>query len=109
MFGKILQANDGSDRAFKALAVALDLARRYQSELHMICVEEMPNLPVTIDEIIEERLDANHVFRPVVKRARDLSDLTRLQGIALVTHLVAGRPVRSIIQFVDRRPRVARV
>jgi nucleotide-binding universal stress UspA family protein len=99
MFAKILQANDGSDRAFKALAAALDLARRYQSELHMICVEEMPNVPATIDEIIEEQLDANHFFRPIIKRARDLA---RLQEVALATHLIAGHPVRSIVEFVER-------
>jgi nucleotide-binding universal stress UspA family protein len=99
MFAKILQANDGSERAFKALAAALDLACRYQSELHMICVEEMPNLPATIDEIIEEKLDASHVYRPVIKRARDLA---RLRQTALATHLVVGHPVRSILEFVER-------
>lgn len=100
MLSKILHANDGSDRAFKALAAALDLARHYQAELHMICVEEIPNLPVTIDEIVEERLGADHFFRPVIKRARELA---RLQQLAIAVHLVAGHPVQRIVDFAERQ------
>jgi hypothetical protein len=36
MFSKILHANDGSDRAFKALVAAIDLAKRGGAELHMM-------------------------------------------------------------------------
>lgn len=99
MFSKILHANDGSDRAFKALAASLDLAHRYRAELHMICVEEIPNLPTTIDEIVEERLDADHAFRPVIKRARELA---RRQGLAIAVHLVVGHPVQRIVDFAER-------
>jgi nucleotide-binding universal stress UspA family protein len=99
MFSKILHANDGSDRAFKALAASCDLARRYGGELHMICVEEIPNLPMTIDEIIEEKLDADHVFRPVVKRAREFA---RAQDLAIAIHLVVGHPVQRIVDFAER-------
>jgi nucleotide-binding universal stress UspA family protein len=99
MFSNILHANDGSDRAFKALAAALDLSRRYQAELHMICVEEIPNLPTTIDEIVEERLEADHFFRPVIKRARELA---RMQEIAIAVHLVAGHPVQRIVDLTER-------
>ena len=40
LFGKILIANDGSEGARKALAAAIELAQRYESELHVITVEE---------------------------------------------------------------------
>ena len=49
---KILLANDGSDGAFKALGTAISLAKQSQAELHMICVEELPMLPTTIDEVV---------------------------------------------------------
>ena len=39
MFAKILHANDGSDRAFRALTAALETAKQCKAELHMICVE----------------------------------------------------------------------
>jgi nucleotide-binding universal stress UspA family protein len=45
MFGKILHANDGSEHAFRALALALAIANQNRSELHIVCVEEIPYLP----------------------------------------------------------------
>jgi nucleotide-binding universal stress UspA family protein len=38
MFKKILVANDGSDGAKKALNVAIDMAQKYNAELHSISV-----------------------------------------------------------------------
>lgn len=98
MFSKILHANDGSDRAFTALDAALELAQRCGSELHMICVEETPNFPATIDEIVEETAEANHFYEPVVHRARDLA---RARRIALAAHVVSGHPVQRIVKFVQ--------
>src|SRR5512135_2844403 len=97
MLSKILLANDGSEGAFKALATALSLAKHYQAELHMIYVEELPLFPTTIDEVIEEKDEANHHFQPVIDRARSLA---RLQDIELRTHILAGHPVPTIIDFI---------
>ena len=63
MYQKILIANDGSDGAAKALAVALKLAHRLKAKLHMICVEEMPRVPATIDEVIEDKLEREPPLR----------------------------------------------
>ena len=68
MFAKILVANDGSDGAFKAFGVALDLAALCQAELHMVCVEEMPHLPTTIDEVVEQEDEEKRRFAPVIAR-----------------------------------------
>jgi nucleotide-binding universal stress UspA family protein len=38
MFGKILHANDGSEHAFRALALALAIAKQNRSEVHIVCV-----------------------------------------------------------------------
>ncbi|MGO8921092.1 MAG: universal stress protein [Stellaceae bacterium] len=98
MFTKILHANDGSERAFAALAVALQLAKRFGSQLHMICVEEMPNFPTTIDELVEEKAEADHLYSPVVERARALA---HAQAIPLAAHVVPGHAVQRIVKFIQ--------
>jgi nucleotide-binding universal stress UspA family protein len=42
MFRKILVAFDGCDPARKAFAVALDMAQKYQSEIHILAVARPP-------------------------------------------------------------------
>jgi nucleotide-binding universal stress UspA family protein len=99
MFRKILIANDGSEGASRALEVALELAKRLDSEIHMISVEEIPRFSTTIDEVIEDKADANHVLRRATGRARfQASSL----GIKLHLHLVAGHAVSSIVDFASR-------
>jgi nucleotide-binding universal stress UspA family protein len=98
MFKKILHANDGSDRAFRALEAALDLAKRFSAQLHMICVEQMPNFPVTIDELVEEKAEADHRYGPQVRRAKELA---RGKGVPLAARVVSGHPVQRIVKFVE--------
>jgi nucleotide-binding universal stress UspA family protein len=100
MFHRILHANDGSDGAAKALAAALRLAKENQAELHMICVEEMPYFPTSIDEVKEERDEENHRFRKVIAHAQSLA---AHQGVTLHPHVVAGHAVRDIVSFVESR------
>ena len=54
MFSKILLTNDGSVPAFRAFALALDIAKQNTAALHMVCVEEIPYLPEFIEEVREE-------------------------------------------------------
>jgi nucleotide-binding universal stress UspA family protein len=96
---KILLANDGSEGAFKALGVAVSLAKHYIAELHMICVEELPMLPTAIDEVIEEREEANHRYEKVIERSQSLCYMQDVDGF---THVVYGHPVPSIIDFIQK-------
>ena len=96
MFKKILNANDGSDPAFKALALALDLARQNKSELHMASVEEVASFPELIAEVETERKNADHRYKQVLKRAKSMA---AEKGVTLVTHVLVGHPVRSIIDL----------
>jgi hypothetical protein len=54
MFRNILCANDGSERAFRALTLAVTMAKESGTELHMVSVEEIDYLPEYIEEIREE-------------------------------------------------------
>jgi nucleotide-binding universal stress UspA family protein len=100
MYKKILAGNDGSDRAFKALAEAFNIAKRYQAELHMIVVEELPRFPGSIDEVEGEIESADRRFAPVIARSKGLA---AEQGVTLQCHVVPGHPVPTIVEFVRER------
>lgn len=101
MFAKILNANDGSDHADKALALALKLARQNGSELHMVCVEEIPALPEFIEEIRETTTVAARRFHKVVQQARSRAEQ---EQVTFRSHLLAGHPVRTIVELASELP-----
>ena len=96
MFKRILNSNDGSGPAFKALALALDLARQNKSELHMASVEEVVSFPELIAEVETERQNADSRYKQVLKRAKAMA---REKGVTLETHVLVGHPVRSIVDL----------
>ena len=96
MFKKILHANDGSDHAFNAFELALKIAKETGAELHMVCVEEISYLPELIEEVREETGVAARRFHSVVNRAREIAGTAQLE---LKTHVLAGHPVRDIIDL----------
>jgi nucleotide-binding universal stress UspA family protein len=96
MFSKILHANDGSEQAFHALALALAIARQNNSELHMVSVEEIDYMPEFIEEVRQETGTAARRFRAVLQRARALADEHQVK---LQTHVLAGHPVRDVVQL----------
>ena len=98
MPSKILIGNDGSDGAFKALSMALGLAKQLGAELHMICVEELPLMPASIDEVIEEQDEYEQRYYAVIDRAMTLA---KMQNVDLKTHVVPGHPVPTIIDFIQ--------
>ncbi len=97
MFKKILIANDGSEGAARALSAAIKLAKEQEAELHMISVEEMPRFPASIDEVIEEKAEANHVYEAVMSRSVAQAQAA---GIKLYPHVLVGHPVSSIAEFI---------
>jgi|SRR5215467_6752011 len=96
MFGKILHANDGSEHAFRALALALAIAKQNGSELHLVCVEEIPYLPEFMEEVREATGIAARYFHGVLQRARSMAEQSHVR---LHTHVVAGHPVRDIVKL----------
>src|SRR6266571_4884748 len=96
MFSKILHANDGSEHAFHALSLALSLARQNNSELHMVCVEEIDYMPEFIEEVREETGTAARRFHKALQRARAMAEESHVK---LRTHVVAGHPVRDIVDL----------
>lgn len=100
MYRRILAANDGSAGGQKALAAAIELAKLTSAELHMVTVEELPRFPASIDEVAEEKDEANHRFAPVIKAARAHASAA---GVAIETHLVPGHVVEAIVRLINER------
>ena len=98
MFRIILHANDGSNPAFKALDLAIALAKQNAAALHLVCVEEIPQMPEYIEEVREARGIAARRFHPVVERIRLQAEK---RGVAIRVHIVSGHPVRMIVDLVD--------
>lgn len=97
MFKKILIANDGSDGAKHALQVAIDLAKKYNAELHSISVEEgVPHYAATIGEVEEFKKEANGYFQKINDEAIEKA---RKDGIELHTKVQAGHEVETIINY----------
>jgi nucleotide-binding universal stress UspA family protein len=100
MFKRIVVANDGSDGGFRALALACDLAKRHGATLHMISVEELPNIPASIDEVIETKSEENRKFHDVLARAHTLA---KKKAVKLNAEVVAGHAVAAIVATVKAR------
>jgi nucleotide-binding universal stress UspA family protein len=98
MFRTILHANDGSDYAFDALALALDIAQQNNSELHTVSVEEIDFMPEFMEEVREETGTAARRYHKVLQRARTMAEK---KHVRLKTHVVAGHAVRDILKLAD--------
>jgi nucleotide-binding universal stress UspA family protein len=96
MFKRILHANDGSERAFHALELALTIAKESGAELHMVSVEEISYLPEMIEEVREETGVAARRFHGVINRARATAERA---GVKLETRVLTGHPVRDIVDL----------
>src|SRR3974390_3618471 len=55
VFRTVLHANDGSEPAFRALTLAIDIAKQNAAALHLVCVEEIPPMPEYLEEIREAK------------------------------------------------------
>jgi nucleotide-binding universal stress UspA family protein len=94
MFSRILHANDGSEHAFQALSLALEIAKQNNAELHMVSVEEIDYMPEFVEELREETGTAARRFHGVLQRARAMADASQVR---LQTHVMAGHPVRDVV------------
>lgn len=94
MFTKILNANDGSETAIRSLALAIALAKQNGSELHMVCVEEIPYMPEFVQEVEEQDDNTARRIEALIKRSRAMADA---EQVKLRTHVLKGHPVRDIV------------
>jgi nucleotide-binding universal stress UspA family protein len=112
MIGKILAAIDGSAHAWKALDLAIDMAKRYDAELVVLHV--VPNEPIpealrqiaTIEHLsIEEEVARFHYARTLGDRLTGEGEArARKAGLERVVAVTAeGRPAREILTVASAR------
>ncbi len=97
MYKKVLVANDGSKGGYAALDVALDITRKYSSELHMITIEEITAWGMTGDvaPVIVHETHRKYLEEVVAHSTTKAS----AAGIMMTTHLPLGEPVNQITEF----------
>ena len=100
MFRHIVVANDGSPGGGKALAMACDIAKLHGATLHMISVEEIPNIPTSIDEVIEIKAEENHKYHDALAKAKAIA---KKKGVKLDAVVVAGHAAASVVAFVKAK------
>jgi nucleotide-binding universal stress UspA family protein len=100
LFKHIVIANDDSEGGLKALAMACDIAKLHHANLHMISVEEIPNFPASIDEVIETKTEENHKFHDALAKAKAIA---RKKGVKLDAEVVAGHAVAAIVAYVKAK------
>ena len=97
MFRKILVGNDESEGAKKALHAAIDLAKRYEAELHEISVEErLPHYAATVGEVVEAKQEAAEFFSTVT---RDAEMAATAKGLSLISHIMPDHEAETIVTF----------
>src|SRR3974390_1032812 len=99
VFRTVLHANDGSEPAFRALTLAIDIAKQNAPALHLVCAEKIPPMPEYLEEIREAKGTAARRFHTVVERARHLA---RASGVDPHVHILSGHPVRVIVDLAAR-------
>jgi nucleotide-binding universal stress UspA family protein len=99
MFEKILNANDGSPTALRALSLALALAKQHNSELHMVCVEELPYMPEFVEEVDRRDSGAERRIKLLVEQSKAMAEK---EGLKLAPHVLKGHPVRDIVRLATQ-------
>jgi nucleotide-binding universal stress UspA family protein len=97
-FRRILAANDGSENAFKALRLACELSAASGAELHMIIVEEIPEIVETVSEVQEVKSAEDHHAKAYIRRSHEIASHL---NVALQPHVYAGHVVRNVVDFAN--------
>jgi nucleotide-binding universal stress UspA family protein len=97
MYRKILVAYDGSDGAKRALAAAIDVARRYGAELHSIAVvEKLPHFAATVGEVKEALRELTTRYEWISQEA---AREAKGHGIELHTKVQPGHEVEAVVDY----------
>jgi nucleotide-binding universal stress UspA family protein len=97
MIHRILLGYDGSEAADTAFAFALELARKFDAELHVIAIVRPPEFG---DEV-ETRAVIENSRRHYEKVLGTLSERLAKQPVAYRSSLVVGHPAEQMVRYAE--------
>jgi nucleotide-binding universal stress UspA family protein len=98
MFQKILVGYDGSAPGRKAYEVALDMAKKYQAELHVVAVARPPEFA----EDVETEAALESAREHLGKQFGDLESQAAHVGIKAHLRVVTGHPAEQIVRAAEQ-------
>ena len=97
MYKKILAAYDGSESAMAAFNQALDLARKYQGELHVLSIVRPPD----IAEEVETEAIMENSQRHYEEIQEPLKSIAEAQGVSVHFVVLIGHPAVKITTYAE--------
>ena len=107
MYEKILVPTDGSNVAQNAVSHAIDLADRYDAELHALYVVDISAIDVSLGTEQVQRIKDGHFdeMPELQARAREATEAVAEQGeergVEVVESVIAGRPHAEIASYAE--------
>jgi nucleotide-binding universal stress UspA family protein len=97
MITKLLLGYDGSASAERALAFALETARRYEAELHVLAVARPPDLgtEIEVEPVIERELK---YYEEVLAGIADQLEGSKVKS---TSEVVVGHPSEQILRYAE--------
>ena len=96
----IIVGLDGSEKSFRALAIAFTVAKQFAIGVETVSAEELTHFGETIDEVCAEKAVEDSRFREAIGRAHEAANVA---GVALKSHIVCGSHVKAILRFLSER------
>ncbi|GAD51977.1 universal stress protein [Halarchaeum acidiphilum MH1-52-1] len=95
MIDTVVVATDGSESVQRAIEVALDLAARFDADVHALSVVDTGEVETTPDDLRAEMADA------LSERAEDaLTDVVERTDRPVTTAVREGRPSDEVLAYV---------
>ncbi len=96
---KIMAAWDGSETAARAFEKAAEISAKFDAELHVVSVAQIPDYAETTGEYKGALEDAERFFE---RKVEEIEAAARTHGVSYERKVIHGHPSRSLIEYAER-------
>ncbi|AHY48381.1 Universal stress protein UspA-related nucleotide-binding protein (plasmid) [Rubrobacter radiotolerans] len=96
---KIMVAWDGSETAARAFEKAAEISSKFEAELHVVSVAQVPDYAETTEEYQGALEDAERFFE---RKGAMLEEAARKYGVEYERKIIHGHPSRTLIEYAER-------